>query len=130
MILFLAFWLCAPPVCAGNAELRAVMGPAPAVALEHTALDPAARPADAWLGEDKARHFLMSFAVTTLGYGVGRTVGLDAEQARLAGAAGSAVAGLGKEVYDDRAGTFFSVRDLVWDALGIALGMALVHNIR
>ncbi len=94
------------------------------------AVPAATRARDRWIGEDKARHFLMSFALTALGYGAASVVGVYGEAAVRAGAAGSAVAGIGKEVHDRRAGGPFSVRDLVWDAAGIGAGVAFVLNIR
>lgn len=91
----------------------------------------AAEPAaDAWIGEDKARHFLMSFGVTMMGYGVARASGVAEADARVAAAAGSGLAGVGKEIHDLRAGGPFSVRDLAWDAAGIAAGVMLLFNIR
>lgn len=84
---------------------------------------------DRWLAEDKARHFTMSFAVTAMGYGAARTaMGHDAAAATAVGAA--AAAGLGKELVDARSGRWFSPKDLVWDAAGVALGYLLVDRIR
>jgi hypothetical protein len=44
--------------------------------------------------------------------------------------AGAAVAGIGKEVLDVRRGGPFSLRDLVYDAAGIAVAGAILHNMR
>lgn len=87
-------------------------------------------PTDAWLGTDKARHFFLSFAATALAHGVLRTAGLDGGAA-LGGAAGVAVAaGSWKELRDRRIpGETASVRDLVWDLLGVAAGVALLSGI-
>lgn len=83
---------------------------------------------DAWFGEDKLRHFAMSFATATLTYASLRTAG--AHDAALPGAiAVAAAAGLGKEVHDRRAGRIFSLRDLAWDALGVAAGYAFLRQI-
>ncbi|HSH44285.1 MAG TPA: hypothetical protein VK966_00380 [Longimicrobiales bacterium] len=87
-----------------------------------------AREADAWLGEDKARHMGMSFAATLFLYGAGRAA-LDHEAALPVAAAGSALAGVGKEVADARRGGRFSLRDLAWDAVGVGIGILLAERI-
>ena len=86
-------------------------------------------PVDAWLAEDKLRHFALSFAATEMAYG-GARLGLDHEQAVPAAAAAAFVLGLAKEVRDTRGGGAFSLKDLTWDLAGVALGVALVRKIR
>jgi uncharacterized protein YfiM (DUF2279 family) len=46
--------------------------------------------------------------------------------------AGSAalLAGVAKEIHDVRAGRGFSLKDLAWDAAGVALGLTLAQRIR
>jgi putative lipoprotein len=85
---------------------------------------------DRWFGEDKQRHFAMAFFITTFGHAAARSAGFESSGATVLGAAGSAAASLGKEVFDRRAGGRFSVRDLVWDAAGIAAGVLLVRGAR
>ncbi|HET9985447.1 MAG TPA: hypothetical protein VFQ38_17730 [Longimicrobiales bacterium] len=80
-------------------------------------------------GEDKLKHFFMSFAITSVGYGVAR-LALDHGPAVVAASAGGALAGIGKEAYDARTGGDASVGDLAWDALGIGVGTALNTQIR
>lgn len=84
---------------------------------------------DAWFAEDKVRHFALSFAATALGYGGARTV-LGPEEARIAAGGFALTAGVAKEIADVRAGTFFSFKDLAWDAAGVALGLTLANQIR
>ena len=100
------------------APMRAAARPAP----------PSQPPADAWLGEDKVQHFAASAAVTALAYGGARIVLDEPDDARLAALGAAAVAGLLKEIHDSRR-TFFSVRDLVWDALGMAAGYFWIREI-
>ncbi|MBW3554537.1 MAG: hypothetical protein KY466_13565 [Gemmatimonadetes bacterium] len=85
-------------------------------------------PRDRWFAEDKIQHFTLSAAATTIGYG-GASVALERDAALLA--AGVAALGLGvaKEVRDVRAGRSFSLKDLVWDAAGVALALTLVSRI-
>jgi uncharacterized protein YfiM (DUF2279 family) len=86
--------------------------------------------ADRWFAEDKMRHLAMAFATTSFGHAAARVAGADAGTATALGAAATVVASIGKEVFDRRAGGIFSYRDLVWDAAGILLGVALVGNAR
>lgn len=84
---------------------------------------------DAWLGRDKALHFTISFLLTTNGQYVLVNKFDAGEGAALPVSAGGALAvGLAKEVYDARriGGSGFSVRDLAWDAAGIAAAALLV----
>lgn len=96
-----------------------------------TAAGPPAAPQDrdAWLAEDKLRHFAVSAAATTLGYGTARFA-LDHDTARAA--AGGVAFGLGiaKEMWDVRRGGPFSLKDLAWDAAGVGLGLLLVRGLR
>ena len=88
-----------------------------------------AAPDDRWLAEDKARHFSLSFAATAFAYGASRFAARPAEARLAAGAVGLAL-GVGKEVVDVRRGTYFSLKDLVWDAAGVGLGLVLANQIR
>jgi len=84
---------------------------------------------DPWLGEDKFKHFTMSYAITAFAYAGSRTV-LDRDASiGVAIAAGSA-AGLLKELRDRSVGQPFSFRDLVWDAAGIVLACVVVRQTR
>jgi uncharacterized protein YfiM (DUF2279 family) len=77
---------------------------------------------DVWLGADKFKHAGMSYAITAFTFAA-----TDSEAAAIASAG---VAGILKEVYDRRRGSVFSLRDLIWDAAGIALGYAVVKQTR
>lgn len=87
-----------------------------------------ARPEDRWLAEDKLRHFTVSLAATTFGY-AGARFALEPRPAFVAAGALALAAGFGKEVADVRAGGPFSMKDLVWDATGVALGLTLAAGI-
>jgi uncharacterized protein YfiM (DUF2279 family) len=88
------------------------------------------RPRDPWFGEDKARHFGMSYAITTFTSGGARLAGAGDAAALPAALVVAGVAGIGKEVYDRRAGGLFSYRDLVADAVGIAAGVLVLRASR
>src|SRR5690625_395042 len=85
---------------------------------------------DRWFAEDKAQHFFLSFALTNAGYGGARLVGISHRPALVTAGVATAAAGLGKEIYDERAGSGFSVKDLVWDGIGIAAGIILISYAR
>lgn len=105
--------------------LALTLGCAPA-----PATDPGpAAPADRWVAEDKLRHFAISFAATHMMYGGARFV-TDSRTAVPAAASAALALGLGKEIADVRRGRPFSLKDLAWDAAGVALGVLLVRQIR
>jgi uncharacterized protein YfiM (DUF2279 family) len=88
-------------------------------------------PADRWFAEDKVKHFLTSFAATTITAGGARMVGLDVRPAAYAGAGVAAGLGVWKEVRDARIpAASASFRDLVWDGAGIAAGTAVMLQVR
>jgi putative lipoprotein len=85
----------------------------------------AASSGDAWVSPDKAKHFGVTLGLAGLGYGGGALL-FETPRARLLSGAGLAMGvGLGKELYDLGRGGRFSGKDLVWDALGTATGLAL-----
>lgn len=125
-------WSLAAPgwVCAGAPGPGRTAGPvrlpSARAGYEKPALVPP--PPDRWLAEDKARHFAMSFAVTGMGYGAARLMAEPAP-ARSAAAGLAVLLGIGKEVVDAHQREQFSLKDLVWDAVGVALGYTFVQRI-
>jgi uncharacterized protein YfiM (DUF2279 family) len=87
------------------------------------------RPADRWVGEDKLKHFAMSYVTTAFAYAGARSVMTADASTRSAIAAGIA-AGVLKEVYDHAHAKPFSARDLIWDVAGVALGYVIVKQAR
>lgn len=92
---------------------------------------PGTRVADAWLGEDKVKHFFVSAFVQSISYGSLRGAGLG-HGAALAGASVTTAAiGVGKELRDLRVKGEFSPRDLTWDAAGAGtMTLLLAHTAR
>ncbi len=88
------------------------------------------RATDAWIAEDKTKHAAMSFALTVFGYASARTIGISHSTAVPLAAAGSLAFGIAKEINDKRTARDFSLRDLVADAAGIALGSLLAAHLR
>jgi uncharacterized protein YfiM (DUF2279 family) len=118
---------------AGPAPVTPLYAPPPlalAAPLPIDALGAAAPgPVDPWVAQDKLRHLAMSFAATAFAYAGARVV-LEPDPATATAGIAALGAGVGKEVYDARAGGAFSPRDLVWNAAGVALGLLFVHRIR
>ena len=92
------------------------------VPLSHSDPEAITLEGDKWLGADKFKHAGMSYAITAYTFAVA-----DSEPVAIASAA---AAGILKEIYDRRRGSLFSIRDLIWDAAGIALGYAVVKQTR
>lgn len=88
---------------------------------------PGATPSgDDWLGRDKALHFGVSAGLAGAGYLGGALLFEESWAPWLTGAGLALGAGLGKELYDaGRAGNHFSFKDLTWDVLGTASGLAV-----
>jgi uncharacterized protein YfiM (DUF2279 family) len=114
-----------------DAPLLQVSSPAPAHPYASVAAGqlPPGPPADAWLGEDKFRHFWASYVATSFGFAAAVATDQDRDTALLVGIGAGATAGVAKELYD-RGRTFFSVRDLVADALGIAAAYFMLREVR
>ena len=85
----------------------------------------------AWFSADKAKHFLASGFVQSIGYGALRGLGAGHDAALVGASVTTAVVGVGKEAYDARSGGDPSVRDLVWDAAGAGVvSLLLAHSAR
>lgn len=91
--------------------------------------EPAAQVADAWLASDKIRHGFGAYAATAFTFAGARLV-FDRDAALGMAAAAAVAASIGKEWLDARRGGRASVRDLVWDAAGIAAALLLLRATR
>lgn len=85
---------------------------------------------DAWIGNDKLRHLLMSMAATQFAYGGLRTAGIEDDHALPIAIGVAALTGVGKEVLDVRGEGLFSLKDLAWDAAGIIAAGLLLGSVR
>jgi len=84
---------------------------------------------DKWLGEDKLKHFALSYMITVGGYAGARFVAGHAESVMIGAGIGLA-AGVAKELYDRKNKRSASLRDLIWDAAGIATGLMIAAKTR
>ena len=80
---------------------------------------------DPWFGTDKAIHFGFSAGLAIGGYHVAMTFS-ESPKVRLAyGASVALLAGIGKELWDASGNGNPSWKDLTWDVLGTAVGLAI-----
>lgn len=98
------------------------MRPAPTPAVEFP--EP-----DLWFAEDKVRHFVYSYAITTGSAAAARTV-TGHQESILIGAALGLMAGVAKELYDKKGHGSASWRDLLWDAAGVTIGVLVAQQAR
>ena len=87
-----------------------------------------APPHDRWLGEDKFKHLAFSYLITVGTFGATRLAADHDASVTVATVAGAA-AGIGKEIYDARR-QGPSLRDLLWDALGVAAAVLIAQETR
>jgi putative lipoprotein len=83
-----------------------------------------------FFGEDKIKHFVASFVVTSLAMTTARIGGLERDPGIAVGASFGFAAGVAKEFHDARRGQFFSIRDLLWDIAGMGASAAVQHQSR
>ena len=86
-------------------------------------------PPDRWFGEDKFKHFALSYMITVGGYAGARFVAGHDESVWIGAGVGLA-AGIAKELYDRQTNRSASLRDLLWDVAGVATGMIVAAHTR
>lgn len=84
---------------------------------------------DPWFARDKALHFTASAVIASGGYGAGRIAFEDRTTAFAVGAGLALGAGIGKELADLAGAGHPSWRDLTWDFVGTATGLAFAWAI-
>lgn len=82
---------------------------------------------DRWFAPDKLRHFFLSFGATGVTYAALRAADERAVADWLSPSA-TMLAGLAKEIVDQSRGWGFSLKDLVWDAAGVAVAMIAMRE--
>ncbi|MBC8042862.1 MAG: hypothetical protein IAF08_05400 [Rhizobacter sp.] len=79
---------------------------------------------DAWLGEDKVKHFGASFLIALAAKYLAAKINLDEDASTAAAIGTAAMLGFAKEVADDlNPANIFSPKDLLADGLGILLAI-------
>lgn len=96
-----------------------------------TVLSASARAAepDPWFGRDKAQHFAVAAAIAGAGYGVTTAFARDRWKAFAVGGGAALAAGALKEGYDATGHGDPSWKDLGWDVIGAAVGLAIAWGI-
>jgi uncharacterized protein YfiM (DUF2279 family) len=84
---------------------------------------------DRWFAEDKIRHFAYSYAITTGSAAAARTVTGHHESVAI-GAALGLMAGIAKELYDQKGRGNASFRDLLWDVAGVGVAVLVIQQTR
>lgn len=84
-------------------------------------------PVPGWFTEDKLKHFVASFVVSSVSASASRAAGLSRTASLGIGAGVGVATGLWKERQDARAGGPFSGADLAWDAAGIGTSLLLIQ---
>ena len=82
--------------------------------------------ADRWLGADKAKHFVMAGLVESAAFAAARGAGVERRPALAVALGVAGAVSVGKELADRQGRGSPSVRDLVWDAAGVAAYAALL----
>lgn len=82
------------------------------------------------IAPDKVKHFFLSAFVQSVSYSGLRLARVDHDPAMIAASAVTVTVGLGKEVFDARAGRPFDLGDLAWDLAGGAAAAALLEQSR
>jgi putative lipoprotein len=85
--------------------------------------------ADPWFGQDKALHFVASAGIAGAGYGVTTAFARDRWKAFAIGGGAALAAGALKEGYDAAGHGDPSWKDLGWDVVGTAVGLALAWGV-
>lgn len=85
-----------------------------------------AQDADPWWGADKAAHLGVSAGLSLVGYGLATPLTDDRSLRALGGFAGALSIGIGKELYDAVGPGRASMKDLMWDVVGAAVGTFVV----
>ena len=85
--------------------------------------------ADSWFGRDKALHFAVSAGIAGAGYGVSTAFARDRWKAFAIGGGAALAAGAVKEGYDAAGRGDPSWKDLGWDVVGAAVGLAIAWGI-
>jgi putative lipoprotein len=87
-------------------------------------------PRDSWFGADKIKHFFVAAFTQSVAYNALRLSGARHGVSLAGASAATATISLGKEFYDRRHSSLFSVRDLVWDAAGAGTATFVLERSR
>jgi putative lipoprotein len=83
---------------------------------------------DPWFSADKAQHFFMSAFVQSASFSALRATRLSRANSLIGATVVASAVGIGKEIYDAKRAGDPSLKDLTWDAAGIAATSVLLAH--
>lgn len=83
---------------------------------------------DRWFAADKAKHFFTAALVQSMSFSALRTVGVSRTGSLIGASVLTGAVSVGKELYDRRTGGDASLKDLTWDAAGMAAASLLLAH--
>jgi hypothetical protein len=86
------------------------------------------KPPDPIFGVDKVKHFFIAGFVETMTFAGLQAAGANRSSARGGAIGATVVVSIGREIHDRKTKGLFSVRDLVWDAIGASAAMAVINK--
>ena len=85
---------------------------------------------DPIFGIDKVKHFFIAGFVESMTFAGLQAAGSNRSTARTAAIGTTAVVSFGRELHGRRTNGQFSVKDLVWDALGAGAALLIINKTR
>jgi uncharacterized protein YfiM (DUF2279 family) len=85
---------------------------------------------DPLFGVDKVKHFFIAGFVETMTFAGLEAAGAKKSPARTAAIGTTVVVSFGREIHDRRKKGLFSVKDLLWDALGAGAALLVINKTR
>src|SRR5829696_664526 len=85
---------------------------------------------DPLFGVDKVKHFFIAGFVETMTFAGLEAAGAKRSPARAAAIGTTVVVSFGREIHDRRTKGLFSIKDLLWDALGASAALLLINKTR
>jgi uncharacterized protein YfiM (DUF2279 family) len=86
------------------------------------------KPADPAFGVDKVKHFFIVGFVESMSFASLQAAGSSRSTAKTGAIAAATIISLGREIHDRRTKGLFSVRDLVWDAIGASAALIVINK--
>ena len=87
-----------------------------------------AKTADPVFGVDKVKHFFVVGFVESMTFAGLQAAGSNRGTAKAGGITAAAVVSFGREIHDKKTKGLFSVRDLVWDAIGASAALLVINK--
>ena len=86
------------------------------------------KPADPVFGVDKVKHFFIVGFVESMSFASLQAAGSSRSTAKAGAIAAATIVSFGREIHDRRTKGLFSVRDLVWDAIGASAALIVINK--